>query len=83
MFVTNVMCAWNPHVRRLFNTGKFQEVAERSWLIHDHIYISLNAPIVGERAYLDVEKCFGKTDQFRDLDPAFTGRQAGYQVISS
>lgn len=83
MFVTNVMCAWNPHVRRLFDAGKFREVAERSWRIHVHIDISLNAPIVGERAYLDVEKYIEKTDEPRDLGATLTGRQSGYQVIPS
>ncbi|MDA0821219.1 MAG: hypothetical protein O3C28_02195 [Proteobacteria bacterium] len=83
MFLTNLMRARNPHVRRLFNTEKFQEVAERMWQIHDHIDIPPNTPVVGERAYLYVDKYFEQTDDPRDLDPKLIGREAGYQIMPS
>jgi isopropylmalate/homocitrate/citramalate synthase len=83
MFLTNLMRARNPHVRRLFNTEKFQDVAERMWRIHDHIDIPPNTPVVGERAYLYVDKYFEQTDEPRDLDPKLIGRKAGYQIMPS
>ena len=83
MLLTNLMRAGNPHVRTLFNTEKFQQVAERMWQIHDHTGIPPNTPVVGERAYLYVDKYFEQTDEPRDLDPALIGREAGYQVMPS
>ena len=81
MFLTNLMRARNPHVQRLFNTRKFQEVAERMWRIHDRCGIPPNTPVVGERAYRYVDKYFEQTDEPRDLDPALIGREPGYQVM--
>ena len=81
MFLTNLMRARNPHVQRLFNTRKFQEVAERMWRIHDRSSIPPNTPVVGERAYRYVDKYFEQTDEPRDLDPALIGRTPGYQVM--
>ena len=83
MLLTNLMRARNPHVRRLFNTEKFQEVAERMWHIHDHTDIPPNTAVVGERAYLYVDKYFEQTDNPRDLDPGLIGRSPGYQVMPS
>ena len=83
MLLTNLMRAGNPHVRRLFDTPKFQEVAERMWRIHDHTDIPPNTPVVGERAYLYVDKYFEQKDDPRDLDPALIGRKSGYQVMPS
>lgn len=81
IFLTNLMRAKNPHVRRLFNTEKFQDVAERMWQIHDQVDIPPNTPVVGERAYLYVDQLFAQTDEPRDLDPALIGRQPGYQLM--
>ena len=83
MLLTNLLRARNPHVRRLFNTEKFQEVAERMWHIHDHTGIPPNTAVVGERAYLYVDKYFEQTDNPRDLDPDLIGRTPGYQVMPS
>lgn len=83
MLLTNLMRAGNPHVRRLFDTPKFQDVAERMWRIHDHTDIPPNTPVVGERAYLYVDKYFEQKDDPRDLDPALIGRKSGYQVMPS
>ena len=83
MLLTNLMRARNPYVRKMFNTEKFQHVAERMWHIHDHCDIPPNTPVVGERAYLYVDKYFEQTDKPRDLDPALIGRKPGYQVMPS
>ncbi len=83
MLLTNLMRAGNPHVRKMFNTEKFQDVAERMWRIHDHTDIPPNTPVVGERAYLYVDKYFEQTDNPRDLDPSLIGRTPGYQVMPS
>ena len=83
MLLTNLMRARNPHVRRLFDTEKFQAVAERMWRIHDHGEIPPNTPVVGERAYLYVDKYFEQTNEPRDLDPALIGRKPGYQIMPS
>lgn len=81
MMLTNLMRARNPLVAKLYNTGKFQEVAERMWRIQDHADIPPNTPVVGERAYRYVDKYFEQTDEPRDLDPALIGRESGYQVM--
>jgi len=83
MLLTNLMRARNPHVRRLFNTTKFQHVAERMWRIQDHCGIPPNTPVVGERAYRYVDRYFEQTDEPRDLDPALIGRKPGFQVTPS
>ena len=83
MLLTNLMRARNPHVRRLFNTEKFLEVAERMWQIHDQGGIPPNTPVVGERAYRYVDTYFIQTDEPRDLDPASIGREPGYQIMPS
>ena len=83
VLLTNLMRARNPHVGRLFNTRKFQEVAKRMWQIHDHTDIPPNTAVVGERAYLYVDKYFEQTDNPRDLHPALIGRTPGYQVMPS
>lgn len=83
MFLTNLMRAGNPRVAEQFDTVKFQEAAERMWRVHDHSDIPPNTPVVGERAYLYVDKYFEQTDQPRDLDPALIGRTSGYQLMPS
>jgi len=83
MMLTNLMRARNPRVRELFNTARFQEVAERMWRIQDRAGIPPNTPVVGERAYRYVDKYFEQTDEPRDLDPAQIGRTPGYQVTPS
>ncbi len=83
MMLTNLMRARNPRVRELFNTERFQEVAERMWQIQDRTGIPPNTPVVGERAYRYVDKYFEQTDEPRDLDPVLIGREAGYQVTPS
>ena len=83
MLLTNLMRARNPRVRELFNTEMFQSVAERMWRIHDDIDIPPNTPVVGERAYLYVDKYFEQTDEPRDLAPQLIGREPGYQVMPS
>ena len=83
MFLTNLMRAGNKHVGEQFDTVKFQEAAERMWRVHDHCEIPPNTPVVGERAYLYVDKYFEQTDQPRDLDPELIGRKSGYQLMPS
>jgi hypothetical protein len=83
MMLTNLMRARNPRVRALFNTERFQQVAERMWQIQDRAPIPPNTPVVGERAYRYVDKYFEQTDEPRDLDPALIGRRPGYQVTPS
>ena len=83
MLLTNLMRARNPHVRRLFNTEKFLEVAERMWQIHDHLDIPPNTPVVGDRVYRYVDTYFIQIDEPRDLDPALIGREPGYQIMPS
>ncbi len=83
MLLTNLMRARNPHVRRLFDTEKFQAVAECMWRIQDHCAIPPNTSVVGERAYRYVDKYFEQGDEPRDLDPALIGRKAGFQVTPS
>ena len=83
MLLTNLMRARNPHVRRLFNTEKFLEVAQRMWQIHDHLDIPPNTPVVGERVYRYVDTYFIQTDEPRDLDPALIGSKPGYQIMPS
>ena len=83
MLLTNLMRARNPRVREMFNTEKFQDAAERMWRVHDHCEIPPNTAVVGERAYLYVDKYFEQTDEPRDLDPALIGRKSGYQVMPS
>lgn len=83
MFLTNLMRARNPHVQQMFNTDKFQKVAERMWRIQDHLDIPPNTPVVGERAYRYVDKYFEQTDEPRDLNPALIGRKPGYQITPS
>lgn len=81
MMLTNLMRARNPRIAELYNTKKFQEVAERMWRIQDHSDIPPNTPVVGERAYRYVDQYFEQTDEPRDLDPELIGRKAGYQVM--
>jgi isopropylmalate/homocitrate/citramalate synthase len=83
MLLTNLMRARNPRVRELFNTQIFQSVAMRMWRIHDNIDIPPNTPVVGERAYLYVDKYFEQTDEPRDLAPELIGRKPGYQIMPS
>ena len=83
MLLTNLMRARNPRVRELFNTTRFQEVAERMWQIQDRAPIPPNTPVVGERAYRYVDRYFEQGDEPRDLDPALIGRTPGYQVTPS
>lgn len=83
MFLTNLMRARNPHVQQMFNTTKFQKVAERMWRIQDHLDVPPNTPVIGERAYLYVDKYFEQTNEPRDLDPALIGRKPGYQITPS
>ena len=83
MLLSNLMRAGNPLVRKMFNTAIFQEVAKKMWHIHDHTDIPPNTPVVGERAYLYVDKYFEQSDKPRDLDPALIGREPGYQVMPS
>lgn len=83
MMLTNLMRARNPRVTQMFNTRKFQDVAERMWKIQDQLDIPPNTPVVGERAYRYVDKYFEQTDEPRDLDPALIGRTAGYQITPS
>lgn len=83
MMLTNLMRARNPRVAEMFNTKKFQDVAERMWKIQDQLDIPPNTPVVGERAYRYVDKYFEQTDEPRDLDPALIGRTPGYQITPS
>jgi len=83
MMLTNLMRARNPHVRRLFDTEKFQDVAERMWRIQDRCGIPPNTPVVGARAYRYVDHYFEQRDEPRDLDPVLIGRTPGYQVTPS
>lgn len=83
MLLTNLMRAGNPHVAEQFDTRKFQDAAERMWRVHDHCEIPPNTAVVGERAYLYVDKYFEQCDAPRDLDPALIGRKSGYQLMPS
>ncbi|MCR9136050.1 MAG: hypothetical protein NXI27_08650 [Alphaproteobacteria bacterium] len=83
MMLTNLMRARNPRVAQLYNTTRFQDVAERMWKIQDQLSIPPNTPVVGERAYRYVDKYFEQTDEPRDLDPALIGRTPGYQITPS
>ena len=81
MFLTNLVRAGNPHVRRLYQLEKLVEVARRMWQIHDRHDVEPNQPVVGERAYRYVDQYFEQSDLPCDLDPALIGAKTGYEIM--
>ena len=81
MFLTNLVRAGNPHVRRRYQLRKLVQVARRMWQIHDHRDIEPNQPVVGERAYRYVDHYFEQGDRPCDLDPEFIGAETGYEIM--
>ena len=81
MFLTNLVRAGNPHVKRLYQLEKLVEVARRMWRIHDRHDVEPNQPVVGERAYRYVDHYFEQGDLPCDLAPELIGAQAGYEIM--
>ena len=81
MFLTNLVRAGNPHVKRLYQLEKLVEVARRMWQIHDRHDVEPNQPVVGERAYRYVDHYFEQGDLPCDLAPELIGAQAGYEIM--
>ncbi|MDE0335964.1 MAG: hypothetical protein OXI64_13465 [Defluviicoccus sp.] len=81
MFLTNLVRAGNPHVRRLYRLEKLVETARGMWQVHDRHDIEPNQPVVGERAYRYVDRYFEQGDLPCDLDPALIGAEVGYEIM--
>ena len=81
MFLTNLVRAGNPHVKRLYQLEKLVEVARRMWQIHDRHDVEPNQPVVGERAYRYVDQYFEQSDLPCDLAPELIGAKAGYEIM--
>ena len=81
MFLTNLVRAGNPHVKRLYQLEKLVETARRMWRIHDRHDVEPNQPVVGERAYRYVDHYFEQGDLPCDLAPELIGAKAGYEIM--